>query len=178
MTDIDQLIRLNVELEGALRVLQARPSDHAVAVAQEKFAALSEAFTGLGYTPEETPAEVKEDEAVAAEEAPAEEPSEADVPPTQVVESDTQAETVAQTEADTSQAIGDIRRNITINDRFLFRRELFGGSDEEFNDTLDLIATMHSPEEAAEYLFDDLAWDRENPTVKEFWSLVKGYFAK
>lgn len=174
MTDIDKLIKLNVELEGALRVLQSRPSDHALELAQEKFAELSANFAGFGKTEEETPVMVKEDEAVAAEEAPLSEPSADEVPQDEpVVENDIEAVKVAEVEPT---AIGDIRRNLTINDKFLFKRELFGGSDEEFNDTLDLISAMHSREEAAEYLFDDLAWDRSNPTVKEFWSMVESFF--
>lgn len=173
MTDIDKLIRLNIELEGALRVLKDRPSDHAVAVAQEKFATLSELFTELDAEKTETSTEVKEDEATGAEEAPLCEPSAANVPSAPIVESDIQA---VNTSISGPLPIGDMRRSLTINDKFLFKRELFGGSDEEFNDTIDLISAMHSKEEAAEYLFDDLAWDRENPTVKEFWAMVSSYF--
>lgn len=175
MTTIDQLIRLNVELEGALRVLQARPSDEALAAAQEKYAEFSRLFGGLpgiaGDTPE-TPTEVKDDEAEGSEEAPAEEPDGTDVPADAiVVEDDSAAQRAARAEG-----TRDIRRNLTLNDKFMFRRELFGGSAEEFNDTLDLISAMSSYAEAREYLCDDLAWDPENPTVKEFLNLVTNYF--
>lgn len=175
MTTVDQLIRLNVELEGALRVLQARPSAEALLAAQEKYAEFSRLFGGLaavaGDTPA-TPAEIKDDEVVGAEEAPLEEPTEADVPAEAiVVEDDTAAQRAARREGS-----GDIRRSMTLNDKFMFRRELFGGSAEEFNDTLDLISAMSSFDEAREYLFDDLAWDPETPAVKEFLNLVSNYF--
>lgn len=70
----------------------------------------------------------------------------------------------------------DIRRNLTLNDKFMFKRELFNDSIEEFNDTLDLISAMNSYDEALEYLCDDLAWDPENPAVKEFLNLAANYF--
>lgn len=173
MTTIDQLINLNIELEGALRVLRDRPTDEALAMVQEKYVAFSAAFDEYGRKKEEQPDEVKDDEAVAGEEEPGVEPSEFKIPAgAAIVESDEEAVAVAHAE---SQA-PDIRRNLTINDRFLFKRELFHGSDEDFNGTLDLIAAMHSLEEAEEYIYDDLAWDRNDPAVKEFQAFIANYF--
>lgn len=81
----------------------------------------------------------------------------------------------AQT-AEQADGYRDIRRNLTLNDKFMFKRELFNDSIEEFNDTLDLISAMNSYDEALEYLCDDLAWDPENPAVKEFLNLAANYF--
>lgn len=71
---------------------------------------------------------------------------------------------------------GDLRRSFTINDKFRFRRELFGNSDSEFTDALNLVEAMNSPEEAEDYFYNDLGWDREQPEVVEFMTVIANYF--
>lgn len=70
----------------------------------------------------------------------------------------------------------DISKAFTINDKFRFRRELFRGSDEEFKETLDVIASMSSMDEAEEYFYNDLCWDADNEDVKEFMAIVAKHF--
>lgn len=61
----------------------------------------------------------------------------------------------------------------TLNDKFRFRRELFAGDDEDFASTLALLEQMPSFEEAADYLYHDLLWDRRNEAVVEFMEILK-----
>lgn len=70
----------------------------------------------------------------------------------------------------------DISKAFTLNDRFRFRRELFRNSDEEFRETLEVIGSMASMEEAEDYFFNDLCWDPSSPEVKEFMSIVAKHF--
>lgn len=70
----------------------------------------------------------------------------------------------------------DIRKMFTLNDKFLFKRELFGNNDEEFNSTLDLISSMHSFDEVEEYAYEDLSWDKNDARVRDFMKVVRGYF--
>lgn len=70
----------------------------------------------------------------------------------------------------------DLRRAFSLNDRFRYRRELFGNSDVEMNDTLNLVETMHSFGEAEEFFYGDLEWDRESPEVKDFMTIIKNHF--
>ena len=86
------------------------------------------------------------------------------------------AEAKATTPAVQTRTVGDIRKAMTLNDKFLFRRELFGGNDAELNDTIELLASMHSFDEVEEYIYDDLQWDRKNPTVVDFMEIIKTYF--
>lgn len=198
MTNIyEQLLRLNVELEGALRVLRERDSYQALQVATEKFEAMSSLFQSLKErAAANTPTEIKEEEAVGAEQAPLNEPAQKDVPDNAVIaDSDASSIEAAVDEASKSakeseedpietkvsnitipQTVGDIRKSMTLNDKFLFRRELFGGNDAELNDTLELLASMHSFDEAEEYIYDDLQWNREDPTVSDFMSIIKTFF--
>lgn len=69
-----------------------------------------------------------------------------------------------------------LRQLFTINDKFRFRRELFGNSDAEFSDTLNILDAMSSLQEAEEYLYEDLGWDAGNPDVKDFLAVVSRHF--
>lgn len=70
----------------------------------------------------------------------------------------------------------DIFKAFTINDKFRFRRELFRNSQDEFDDTLYVIAQMTDFVEAEEYFYNDLCWNPENEDVKEFMEIVKKHF--
>lgn len=70
----------------------------------------------------------------------------------------------------------DLRRSFTLNDRFRFRRELFGNNDNEFTDALNLVSAMNSLSEAEEYFYEDLGWDASNEEVKEFISIISRHF--
>lgn len=71
----------------------------------------------------------------------------------------------------------DIRKLFTLNDKFLFKRELFGNNDEEFNATLDVLSSMKDFEEAREYAFVDLGWDETDKRVREFMAIVENYYS-
>lgn len=67
---------------------------------------------------------------------------------------------------------------ISVNDRFRFRRELFGGSNPEFESALNLIATMDNYEEAYDYFIVGQEWDEQQPVVSEFLDMLRRYFSK
>ena len=70
----------------------------------------------------------------------------------------------------------DLKRVFTINDRFRFRRELFGNSDVEMNDAINLVEAMQSYAEAEEYFYDMLNWNRESPEVIDFMAIIRNHF--
>lgn len=65
-----------------------------------------------------------------------------------------------------------------INDRFRFRRELFGNSDTEFSAAMDLVATMEDYDEAEAYFFAERGWNPEQPEVMDFMAIIRNYFEK
>lgn len=73
---------------------------------------------------------------------------------------------------------GELRRMFTVNDKFRFRRELFGNSDTEFTDTLNLVEAMRNYSEAEDYFYNDLSWDADATEVQEFMAVVNRYFSK
>lgn len=70
----------------------------------------------------------------------------------------------------------ELRKAFSLNDRFRFRRELFGNSDINMNNTLNLLDTMSDLAEARDYLLQDLGWSTEEPVVQEFLTLVERHF--
>ncbi|MBR1804092.1 MAG: hypothetical protein IJ775_04220 [Muribaculaceae bacterium] len=70
----------------------------------------------------------------------------------------------------------DLRRAFSVNDRFRFRRELFGNSEAEFVDAINMVESMHSYSEATDYFLDDLGWDENVPEVDEFLNIVRHHF--
>lgn len=70
----------------------------------------------------------------------------------------------------------ELRQFFTINDRYRFRRELFGNSDTDMADTLNMIEAMASVAEVQDYVYSDLGWDPEIEEVQEFMDIVTRYF--
>ncbi len=71
----------------------------------------------------------------------------------------------------------DLKKAFTLNDRFRFKRELFGNSDNDFADALNLVSAMQSLTEAEEYFYGDLGWDPESEEVQEFMSVIINHFS-
>lgn len=64
--------------------------------------------------------------------------------------------------------VDDIRKAISIADRFLFQRELFNNSNETMNNTLDAINNMTTYEEAYNFIKCSFSWNEEDPTTENF----------
>ncbi len=94
----------------------------------------------------------------------------------EIIEEEEPATPVTLEEALQRQQAKELRKALSLNDRFRFRRELFGNSDIRMNETLSLIDAMQSYEEAEDYILNDLNWDVENPDVSEFMKIVQKHF--
>lgn len=68
--------------------------------------------------------------------------------------------------------IEDISKAISLGDRFLFQRELFGNNGEIMQKTIAHLNSMNSAEEAMTYLQKKFAWDKESTTVERFIQLI------
>ncbi len=69
-----------------------------------------------------------------------------------------------------------LRRLFPINEVFLFRRELFGGSDVDFNASLSVVEELGTYAAAEDYFVSDLQWNLNDPTVAQFLAIIKKYF--
>jgi hypothetical protein len=71
----------------------------------------------------------------------------------------------------------DLQRGISLNDRFLFQRELFHNNREEMNGVMIRLGAFESYEKAEEYLRARMDWDFDQPVVQDFLRLIKKGFA-
>ena len=72
--------------------------------------------------------------------------------------------------------VTDIRKAMSIADKFLFQRELFGGDMEKMLNTIEKLNKMTSLEQAAEYLRNKFNWDTGSQTYELFYNLLKRRF--
>lgn len=62
----------------------------------------------------------------------------------------------------------DIRQMISLGDRFLFQRELFGQNGEKMQRALDEINQCATEQEALDYVEQHFEWDKKSPTYELF----------
>lgn len=59
---------------------------------------------------------------------------------------------------------------------FRFRRELFANNAADMTDAIHLVEAMCSFEEAEDYFYNDLEWDKESEEVREFMAVIQKHF--
>ncbi len=69
--------------------------------------------------------------------------------------------------------VEDIRKAISLGDRFLFQRELFAGNGELMNKTIDKLNTLSSLDEALAYINKNFSWDSESQAYELFINILK-----
>lgn len=72
--------------------------------------------------------------------------------------------------------LSDFRKAFSLNDRFRFRRELFGGDDEKMNKAIADLNDIQSYEASVAYLNDELKWNVEDEAVADFLKLLEKRF--
>lgn len=117
---------------------------------------------------EDEPAE--EEEEVEEEETDEEAPAESETETKPIDESIRLDEKLQRTRSK------DLKQAFSLNDMFRFRRELFGNSGAVMTDALHLVEAMQSYDEAEDYFYGDLGWDRESDDVNEFMETIKKHF--
>ena len=65
-------------------------------------------------------------------------------------------------------AVDDIRQAISLGDRFLYQRELFGQNAELMQKTLNELNELSSYDAAVAYISDHFQWDTESSTYQQF----------
>lgn len=193
MTDYRRLISLSVEIEGLLRILENRGDDTAAALLADKYAEFKGFMDELTAEPVEDFAgperEPQADEVDAWAPAPGYVPEpalesvpapESDPEPAAVSVAESarepEPEVIPAPAAQTTYGKPDIRRHLTLNDKYCFVREVFGGDEADFQATLDVIGEMTSPAEAVDYITGDLMLDAEDEGVKKFVTFIEKCF--
>jgi hypothetical protein len=94
-----------------------------------------------------------------------------------VTETTTEHTTRPLNEIIEKKALADIRRSLSLNDRFRYRRELFGGSDEQMNSALERLNAFTSADESISYIKNTLGWNTEDEAAAEFIKLIEKRFS-
>ena len=73
-------------------------------------------------------------------------------------------------------AVLDLKRGLSLNDRFLFQRELFNNDRHEMNSMMIRLNAFNTYPDVENYLRENTSWDFENQTVKDFLLAIKKGF--
>lgn len=116
------------------------------------------------------------------EPAPAPEPAPVPIPepepaPEPVAEPMSQPQAAPKFSTQIGAPVDDIRKAISLGDRFLFTRELFDNQGEKMQAVLDVINDMHSLADAMAYLDKHFSWDKESKTYQLFETALKRRFS-
>jgi hypothetical protein len=65
-----------------------------------------------------------------------------------------------------------------LNDRFRFRRNVFGGDVTLFDKVCDRVTRMKDYDEAEQYFFGELGLDASDSDVEDFMTIIREYFGK
>ena len=76
----------------------------------------------------------------------------------------------------TTPAALDLKKGISLNDRFLFQRELFNNSRAEMDGMISKLNSFNNYNDAERFLKETTTWDFENQTVGMFLETVKKGF--
>lgn len=76
----------------------------------------------------------------------------------------------------TKPATLDLIKSISLNDRFLFQRELFNNDREAMHAMMEKLNTFENYEDAEAYLRGNTSWNFEDQTVKDFLYVIKKGF--
>ena len=69
-----------------------------------------------------------------------------------------------------------LKSAFSLNDRFLYARELFNGNMKIFDSTLDHIEGIGDLPSIEDYLYNELGWNAENTNVVSFMETLRPQF--
>ncbi|MDR1937394.1 MAG: hypothetical protein LBQ73_02705 [Tannerellaceae bacterium] len=72
--------------------------------------------------------------------------------------------------------LSDFRKALSLNERFYFRKELFGGDEAKMNKVIADLNDIHSYGESVKYLHDKQNWDVNSAPAAEFLTLLEKRF--
>lgn len=165
-------------LQGASPEVLAEIAEGAQAMEAEETME-AEAISDAEHSSESAPA-LREDETETALQEEKEESAPVDDPVVEEVIED-KGDVIEDEPADASEPVRRLDpkalfQAFSINDAFLFRREIFGGSKQRFSESLDHIATLPDSQALREYLGGELGLDLDQYPGKEFYQSLVVFF--
>lgn len=193
MNITEEMLEKAIEIEGLVRILRdGAASPETYALLEKKCGELhswaKSAADSVEPTPEKaTPAsipesamELEEADDLRMEEAEREETtSEADDDILLTLDDDDEPEPEAAPEPASEPASDagkapNYKSRFSLNDRFLYARELFNGDMKMFDASIRAIEGVKDFSVVEDYFYNELDWNREDPTVKAFMDTLAG----
>lgn len=78
--------------------------------------------------------------------------------------------------ADRRKGVVNLKSAFSLNDRFLYSRELFDGDMKMFDSTIKQLEGVDDFGVVEDYFYNELEWDRDNPTVQAFMERLQSKF--
>ena len=72
--------------------------------------------------------------------------------------------------------LSDLRKAFNVNDRYRYRKELFGGSEDTMNKVIIILNSRRSYSDCVLFLEQKLHWNLKDPTVKDFLKILETRF--
>ncbi|MDE6126376.1 MAG: hypothetical protein K2G30_05405 [Muribaculaceae bacterium] len=179
---------INLAAEIAEQLLVAKDNDSEGLLPRTKLdiirlAELAATMPDLPEEPECSPEETDACEAMpetdsetGSEPEPEPKPEPETVQAASIPADETPAPEAAETDGATGLVAAQLRRMFSLNDLFLFRRELFQGSQVLFDRALEDVGASSSAQQAREILVNNYAIDPKRPEAKEFLAVISGLF--
>ena len=82
----------------------------------------------------------------------------------------------ATTNTNTSKERKNLKTCFSLNDRFLYARELFGGNMRTFDSTLSQIEQLRDFADVERYVFDELGWSADNQFANAFIETLRNHY--
>ena len=176
---LTEMINLAAEIAEQLLVAKDNDSDGLLPKTKLDIIRLAELAATMPDLPE-APSLVEDCPDTAPEEPeaepdPLEEPEPLDEPEPRTA-TETGAHGTPEREGAPGLVAAQLRRIFSLNDLFLFRRELFQGSQVLFDRALEDVGTCSSAPQARELLIDRYAIDPKRPEAKEFLNVIGSLF--
>lgn len=83
------------------------------------------------------------------------------------------ASSIGEQQINDGKGASNLKSYFSLNDRFLYSRELFDNNMKAFDSTLKSLEGVRDFSAIEDYFYNELDWDRENPTVKSFMEKLK-----
>ncbi len=168
--EIQDLLDKTYELEGLLHLATARSEDMPEVLPGLIRAKVADLYEMIGNVPvsgqivEEVESETVMEEPLKAQ-------------PEQVIEEPAEEHNHHDAEEPAEEPhVHKMNGVFSLNDRFLFIRELFNGNGAAFDNALTTVAGMDSFAEAEEYFYDECGMNPADPSVEAFMRIIEKCF--
>lgn len=159
------------EFEGLLELLGLRPEKEAelMPLLSRRFADMTEAFASLQESVDSHDAQEfrdSRDSQDSRESRDSQDPQDSQESPCSPAAEPQQPSPVRKAPA------------FCLNDRFRFRRSVFGGDESLFDRVCARVSEMKDYEEAEEYFYGELGLEPESNDVEDFMTIIREYLSK